>query len=216
MGELLSLIFSMVYTRAVNKQMRFAPPENNGGTETREINSTVDYFTELERYRNFKWNRAKSFKQRFKLKIRSRTLVWSFRTVSSEADFSTKSSIAWFSKKVRRRRSPATNQVETVVPGSSGPSTPGEERIPGSLPPNRPLGVLLAYIPLTSKYFYWMIARDYVAKKISHPFFLVCHCMIVLDTGWEKFPLIPYFKPMVKFLDVFVPRREKRTFRPIW
>lgn len=110
---------------------------------------------------------------------------------------------------MRRRRS--TNENETAEPGTTSPRPlSAEEGIAGPVPTNVRVGVLLPYVPLTFKYFYWMIVRDYFAKKISHPFFLVCHCMIVLDTGWEKFPLISYFKPMVRFVDVFVPRRKKR------
>lgn len=158
-GELLSLIFSMVYTKTVNKQTRSGRSEEN---DVRQASAAVDYSTEFG-------------------------------------------------------RSSAANEGENVVrlPGNPRPPTLREERNTDPVPTSPPVGILLAYVPLTSKYFYWMIARDYVAKKISHPFFLVCHCMIVLDAGWEKFPLIPYFRPMVKFVDVFVPRREKRSVRSV-
>lgn len=67
---------------------------------------------------------------------------------------------------------------------------------------------LLNYVPLNSKHFYLLMIRDYLCKKISYPFFLVCHGMIVLDSGWEKLHFITYVEPLVKFLHIFIPRRK--------
>lgn len=65
------------------------------------------------------------------------------------------------------------------------------------LPRGRPhVTSILEYVPLTSKLFYYIMIRDFLSKKISSPFFLVSHCTIVLDSGWDKFPLFPYLDPL--------------------
>lgn len=75
-------------------------------------------------------------------------------------------------------------------------------------PENRGLASVFTYLPLTSKVFYYMMIRDYISKKISYPFFLVAHCMIVLDSGWDKLPILPYLGPMRLCINVLVPRHR--------
>ena len=55
--------------------------------------------------------------------------------------------------------------------------------------------------------------RDFLSKKISNPFLMVCHCAIALDSGWSKFPLIKYLNPMVSLIQNYIVPSRKIYYR---
>lgn len=115
-----------------------------------------------------------------------------------------------------RRRFGRPAQIYVILYNFLRSMTHHSSRAGRAIFPNRRHRIypFLAYIPLTSKLFYYIMIRDFLSKKISTPFFLVCHCAIVLDTGWDKFPLLVYFDPMMNLIyKQMVPSKKSRLYR---
>ncbi|KAK6618209.1 hypothetical protein RUM44_002660 [Polyplax serrata] len=175
LGELLSMIFSVTYTAIINKQLR---PERsvldiNPQPSVQRASHFVNYVTDVSRFTVFKQSNI----------VEGRIVESTTRDEHGEI------------QRIRSNGRPHINNIlHNFLRIFTHNSSPPNQTI---LPRGRPhVTSILEYVPLTSKLFYYIMIRDFLSKKISSPFFLVSHCTIVLDSGWDKFPLFPYLDPL--------------------